>query len=142
MIKLNGMPNENQNPNQVANLLNIESLINSSTARFETLQKEYQEQKSQLDSILDSDVEYQEVAQEAQKQAKLKTIAKQKVLTRPECTQLVEKIKDSQIQIKELKTAMSDYLAQFVILSGTNQIEGPDGVLRQIIYTAKLVKTK
>ncbi|HPT65836.1 MAG TPA: hypothetical protein PK257_00810 [Candidatus Woesebacteria bacterium] len=136
------MPNENQNPNQVANLLNIESLINSSTARFETLQKEYQEQKSQLDSILDSDVEYQEVAQEAQKQAKLKTIAKQKVLTRPECTQLVEKIKDSQIQIKELKTAMSDYLAQFVILSGTNQIEGPDGVLRQIIYTAKLVKTK
>jgi len=142
LIKLNGMPNENQNPNQVANLLNIESLINSSTARFETLQKEYQEQKSQLDSILDSDVEYQEVAQEAQKQAKLKTIAKQKVLTRPECTQLVEKIKDSQIQIKELKTAMSDYLAQFVILSGTNQIEGPDGVLRQIIYTAKLVKTK
>ena len=136
------MPNENQNPNQVANLLNIESLINSSTARFETLQKEFQEQKSQLDSILDSDIEYQEVATEAKKQAKLKTIAKQKVMTRPECSQLVEKIKDAQIQIKELKTAMSDYLAQFVILSGTNQIEGPDGVLRQIIYTAKLVKTK
>ncbi len=136
------MPNENQNPNQVANLLNIESLINSSTARFDTLQKEYQEQKSQLDSILDSDVEYQEVAQEAKKQAKLKTIAKQKVMARPEATQLVEKMKDTHIQIKELKTAMSDYLAQFVILSGTNQIEGPDGVLRQIIYTAKLVKTK
>ena len=136
------MPNENQNPNQVANLLNIESLINSSTARFDVLQKEYQEQKSQLDSILDSDVEYQEIAQEAQKQAKLKTIAKQKVMVRPEAAQLVEKMKDAHIQIKELKTAMSDYLAQFVILSGTNQIEGPDGVLRQIIYTAKLVKTK
>ena len=136
------MPNENQNPNQVANLLNIESLINSSTARFDVLQKEYQDQKSQLDSILDSDIEYQEVAQEAQKQAKLKTIAKQKVMARSEVALLVEKMKDAHIQIKELKTAMSDYLAQFVMLSGTNQIEGPDGVLRQIIYTAKLVKTK
>lgn len=136
------MPNENLNPTQVANLLNIESLINSSTARFEVLQKEYQEQKSQLDSILESDVEYQEVAQEAQKQAKLKMVAKQKVMARTECTQLVEKIKDAQLQMKELKTAMSDYLSQFVILSGTNQIEGADGVLRQIIYTAKLVKTK
>jgi tellurite resistance-related uncharacterized protein len=136
------MPNENQTPNQVANLLSIESLINTSTLRFEVLQKEYQEQKSQLDSILDSDVEYQEVAGEAQKQAKLKTIAKQKVMARPEAAHIVEKIKDAQIQIKELKTAMSDYLAQFVILSGTNQIEGADGVLRQIIYTAKLVKSK
>jgi len=136
------MPNENQDPNQVANLLNIENLINSSTARFDVLQKEFQEQKSQLDSILDSDIEYQEVAQEAKKQAKLKTIAKQKVMVRPEAAQVVEKMKDAQIQVKELKTAMSDYLAQYVTLSGTNQIEGPDGVLRQIIYTAKLVKTK
>ena len=136
------MPNENQNPNQIANLLNIENLINSSTARFDVLDKEYQEQKSMLDSILDSDIEYQEVAQEAKKQAKIKTIAKQKVMARPEAARLVDKIRDSQMQIKELKTAMSDYLAQFVILSGTNQIEGPDGVLRQIIYTAKLVKTK
>lgn len=136
------MPNENQDPNQVANLLNIENLINSSTARFDVLQKEFQEQKSQLDSILDSDIEYQEVAQEAKKQAKLKTIAKQKVMARPEAAQVVEKMKDAQIQVKELKTAMSDYLAQYVTLSGTNQIEGPDGVLRQIIYTAKLVKTK
>ncbi|MEI8067640.1 MAG: hypothetical protein WCG91_01665 [Candidatus Shapirobacteria bacterium] len=136
------MSNENQNPNQVANLLNVESLINASTARFDTLNKEYQEQKSMLDSILESDVEYQEIAQEAQKQAKLKTIAKQKVMIRPEAVHIVEKIKDAQTQIKEIKTAMSDYLAQYVVLSGTNQIEGPDGVLRQIIYSAKLVKSK
>ena len=136
------MSNENQNPNQAINLINIESLINSSTARFDALDREYHEQKSMLDSILDSDDEYQEVAQEAQKQVKLKTIAKQKVMVRPEAAHLVEKIKDAQIQIKELKTAMSDYLAQYVTLSGSNQIEGPDGVLRQIIYTAKLVKTK
>lgn len=136
------MSNENQNPSQAVNLINIESLINSSTLRFDSLQKEFQDLKSQLDSVLDSDIEYQEASQEAKKQAKIKTLAKQKVMARTECAQLVDKIKDTQIQLKELKTAMSDYLAQFVMLSGTNQIEGTDGVLRQIIYTAKLVKTK
>lgn len=138
------MPNENQNPtpNQAINLINIESLINSSTVRFDVLQKEYQEQKSMLDALLENDTEYQEVAQEAGKQAKLKTIAKQKVMVRPEAVHVVEKLKDAQIQLKELKTAMSDYLAQYVNLSGSNEIEGIDGVLRKIIYTAKLVKGK
>ena len=55
---------------------------------------------------------------------------------------VLEKIKDNQQQLKELKIALSDYLSQYVKLSGTNQIEGPDGVVRQIIYTAKLVKSK
>ncbi len=136
------MPNENQDLNQISNLLNIESLINSSSSRFDTLQREYQEQKSQLDSILDSDLEYQQLDQEAKKQSKLRTIAKQKIMSRPEAAQIVEKMKDAQIQIRELKTAISDYLAQYVTISGTNQIEGPDGVLRKIIYTAKLVKSK
>ena len=44
------------------------------------------------------------------------------------------------MQVKELRVALSDYLAQYVNLSGSNQIEGPDGVTRQIIYTARLVK--
>lgn len=128
--------------NQALNLLSVESLINSSTSRFEILDKEYREQKSMLDAILENDTEYQEAALEASKLAKIKTIAKQKVLQKPEAISLVEKIGDFQNQIKELKTAMSDYLAQYVSLSGLTQIEGPDGVLRQIIYTAKLVKSK
>jgi hypothetical protein len=136
------MSNENQNPNQAANLISIESLINTSTSRFDILNKEYKEQKAMLDSILENDDEYQKIAEESQKQVKIKTIAKQKVMSQPEATLLAEKIKDAQIQIKELKTAMSDYLAQYVTLSGTNQIEGPDGVLRQIVYTAKLVNIK
>jgi hypothetical protein len=128
--------------NQALNLLSVESLINSSTSRFEILDKEYKEQKSMLDAILENDTDYQEAAHEAAKLAKLKTIAKQKVMIRPEAAHLVEKIGDAQGQIKELKTALSDYLAQYVALSGSTQIEGADGVLRQIIYSAKLVKTK
>jgi CHASE3 domain sensor protein len=132
------MPNENQ----ATNLLNIESLINNFNARLETLQKEAKEHKEMLASILDNDAEFQEASKEAAKLAKLKTIAKQKVIKQPETAKLQDKINDYLSQIKEVRVGLSDYLSQYVSLSGSSQIEGPDGVLRQIVYSAKLVKAK
>ena len=132
------MPDENQ----VQNLLNIESLINTATVRLDEISKQLQEQKSMIDALLENNAEYQEIEKEAKKQAKLKNSAKQNVLSAPEAKSTLDKLKENQMQAKEFKIALSDYLAQYVALSGTNQIEGPDGVVRQIIYTAKLVKTK
>lgn len=129
-----------QNPNQAVNLLSIESLINSHDSRLDTLQKELHEQKSMLGDLLDNDDDYAKASEEVSKLNKQKTLAKQKALKSPAAAPLVDKIKDIQGQIKELKVALSDYLAQYVNLSGTNQIEGADGVIRQIIYSAKLVK--
>ncbi len=132
------MPDENQ----VKNLLNIESLINNVNSRFNDLSYELKEYRAMLDEILESNTEYQEIDKEAKKQAKLKTIARQKALNVPAAISTIDKLKDTQNQLKEIKVALSDYLSQYVTLSGTNQIEGPDGVVRQIIYTAKLVKSK
>lgn len=138
MLKLYGMANPT--PNQAVNLLNIESLINSHDSRLDTLQKDLRAQREMLNDLLANDEEYAKTSEEATKLAKLKTIAKQKALKIPAAVTLVEKIKDEQGQVKELRVALSDYLAQYVNLSGTNQIEGPDGVIRQIVYSAKLVK--
>jgi hypothetical protein len=132
------MPTENQ----AQNIVNVESLINNANARLDILVSEMKEEKSMVDAVLENNAEYQEVEKEAKKQAKLKALARQKALNVPEAKSALEKLKDTQIQLREIKTALSDYLAQYVALSGTNQIEGPDGVLRQIIYTAKLVKSK
>lgn len=126
--------------NAAKNLINIESLVNSHDQRLDVLSKELRTHKAMLDGILDNDQEYRAAATEASKYSKLKTIAKQKVLKSSESVALVEKIKDYQAQVKELRVALSDYLAQYVTLSGSNQIEGTDGVLRTIVYTAKLVK--
>lgn len=132
------MPDENQ----AQTLINIESLINTATVRLDEITKQLHEQKGMVDALLENNAEYQEIDKEAKKQAKLKTSAKQNVLSTPEAKSTIDKLKENQTQAKELKIALSDYLAQYVALSGTNQIEGPDGVVRQIIYTAKLVKTK
>ena len=126
--------------NTAKNLINIESLVNSHDQRLDTLSKELKTHKEMLNGILDNNEEYKTAATEASKYTKLKTIAKQKVLKSSEAVSLVEKIKDTQSQVKELRVALSDYLAQYVTLSGSNQIEGVDGVLRTIVYTAKLVK--
>ena len=136
--KVEGMPDENK----AQNLLNIENLINAATLRLDEITKQLHEQKSMIDSLLESNAEYQELEKESKKQAKLKNSAKQNVLNDPGAKSTIDKLKENQTQAKELKIALSDYLAQYVALSGTNQIEGPDGVVRQIIYTAKLVKTK
>ena len=129
-----------QNKNQAINLINIESLINSHDGRLEVLQKELKTSKGMLNDLLENNEEYAVAQEAASKAAKLKTIAKQKALKLSSAITLVDKVKDYQSQIKELRMALSDYLSQYVNLSGVNQIEGPDGVTRQIVYSAKLVK--
>ena len=136
--KVKNMPDENK----VASLLNIESLINSANSKLNDLTYEVKEYKSMLDEILESNTEFQEAEKEAKKTAKLRATARQKALNIPAAKTNIDKLKETQTQLKEIKIALSDYLSQYVSLSGTNQIEGPDGVVRQIIYTAKLVKSK
>jgi len=126
--------------NQAANLINIESLINSYNLKFDSLSSELKQHKGMLEALLDNDPEYQQLNKDYQKTSKLKAIAKQKVQKQPSAAQVMDKMKDVQGQLREIKTALSDYLSQYVALSGIKEFEGPDGVLRQIIYTAKLVK--
>lgn len=128
--------------NQALNIINTESLINTASARLNDLTYEAKEYKAMLDEILESDTEFQEIDKEAKKQAKLRATARQKALNTPGAKTNIDKLKETQSQLKEVKIALSDYLAQYVKISGSNQIEGPDGVVRQILYTAKLVKSK
>ena len=130
---------DNQQPN-AATLLNIENLIKSHDIKLNTLSEELKVQKEMLNDVLENDTAYQEASKESKKFAKQKTVAKAQVIARPEVKTIVEKVKDIQSQTKELKVALSDYLAQYVTLSGINQIEGEDGILRQIVMSAHLVK--
>lgn len=126
--------------NQAVNLISIENLINSHDARLNELQKELQTHKGMLNDLLENNEEYAKASEEAGKLNKLKTLAKQKVMKLDSAKSAADKVKEIATQIKELKVALSDYLSQYVTLAGTNQFEGADGVTRQIVYTAKMVK--
>lgn len=123
-------------------LLNIESLVHSTHSRLNTLQSQLKQHRQMLDSLLENDSEYSQLATEAQKTAKLKKIAQAKVHRQPEAMRLLDEIHHSQSQVRELKTALSDYLTQYLASSGSRQIETPAGELLEIIYTARLTKAK
>ncbi|MFA6250354.1 MAG: hypothetical protein WC686_02485 [Candidatus Shapirobacteria bacterium] len=123
-------------------LLNLQSLIRNTEARLNELQKTNQTLKEMVDALLENDPSYVELDKQSKKAQKEKSVAKQQILKTPSAKETVEKIKDNQFQIKDLKVALSDYLAQYVIESGSRQVEDSNGQLLDIIYTAKLVKRK
>jgi hypothetical protein len=128
------------NTTDLSTLNSIENLIHSHNTRLEALQKELKTHKMMLDALLENDKEYQEAASASAAAAKLKTQAKAKVLSVTDAKNQVEKIKEQQVEAKELKIALSDYLSQYVVLSGSTQIESPDGQVFDIVSNAHLTK--
>ncbi|HRS23190.1 MAG TPA: hypothetical protein P5562_03485 [Candidatus Woesebacteria bacterium] len=120
----------------------LQNLINAHYQRLDNLSRELKQQKEMLNDLLEKDEEFVQAEEEAKKTAKVKALAKKKILLRPEARALVEKIKDNQFQIKEIKLALSDYLAQYMREAGTTQIAAPDGSSYRIVYTARLVKSE
>lgn len=136
--KVKFMPQDNQ----AQTLLSVESLINSYNLRLTSLTKEMREHNAMLTDLLENNEDYKKIADEHQKLTKEKTISKKKVLVTPSAAALVGKIKDYKLQLADIKKALSDYLSQYISLAGTNQIETADGILLEIVHTAKLVKKK
>jgi hypothetical protein len=101
---------DNNNSDIVKNLTNIESLVSNYQLKLDNITSEIKQYKQMFNSILENDDEYQKVSEEVAKLNKDKKIAKQKLLIKPETKELVEKIKDYQHQIKEIKPSNAIYM--------------------------------
>ena len=142
MAKTNKTQSEtvsNLNNDSGITLISIESLITRSHAQLNSLKKEMNQFKDMLDSILDSNHEYRQKFEAAKLATKDRNAVKTEIMKDPKAQDIVKKLKDYRDRQKELKDALSDYLKQYQQLSGSNQIEGPDGVIREIVYTARLI---
>lgn len=121
-------------------LLDLENLIKTNVATIDRNKVELKKQKEMLDSALQNDETYRTHAEEAKKAAKQKGTTKVQILSQPANRGLAEKVKDLQIEIKGAEAALSEYLREYGRISGSNEIETEDGQVREIVYTAKLVK--
>lgn len=121
-------------------LLSLEQLIKSHITRIDKLKDELKKHKEMLNSILDNDSTYKEHSQKAKEAARIKSKTKQEILKQPQVAQINEKVKNSRFESKELSQALSDYLREYQKMTGVNEIEGEDGEVREIIYTARLIK--
>ena len=96
--------------------------------------------KEMLEDILINDETYKLHTEEAKKAAKIKLQTKQQIMKQPNANALNEKVKELSSEVKEMNQALSDYLSEYTKMTGTSEIEGEDGEVREIIRITKLIK--
>lgn len=121
-------------------ILELESMIKNSLTTVDRNKTELKKLKEMMESALTNDEGYREASEKAKEAAKVKGKAKLNVLANPATKQIDEKIKDLTAEIKELNVGLSEYLREYQRLSGSSEIEGEDGQVREIVYVAKLIK--
>lgn len=121
-------------------VLNMESMIKSHIASIDRLKEEAEKHQGLLDGIFDNDPTYQKHCELAKEASRVKSATKQQILKQPQAAEAFEKVKNLKNELKDLTGALSDYLREYQRMSGLSEIEGDDGEIREIVYTAKLVK--
>lgn len=124
----------------VDELKNIENLINANIQKIDKLREDIKPVGEMIESLLDADLEYAELDQKAKEAAKVRSIKKKELTNTTNGKELNEKIKSLRSELKEAREALSTYLQEYQKKTGFNEYESPDGELRQIVFTVKLVK--
>jgi len=119
---------------------NLESSIKEHIASIDTSKTELKKLKEMLSDMFSNDSTYQEHDKAVKEASKIRTKTKLELLKQPAAAQLNNKIKELSSDLKDLQNALSDYLREYQRLSGSNEIEGDDGEVREIVYVARLVK--
>lgn len=131
---------DNQNSSDAALLVKIEEMIKTHISQIDNLAEEITKQKEMLDDIFLQDETYQEHEKSAKEASRIKSNTKKEIMKRPDAADLANKLKSLRSEKMELAEGLSDYLREYQRLSGSNEIEGADGEIREIVMVPKLVK--
>lgn len=127
-------------PDTVRTQLSVESLIKTLISRIARVKEELKPVKEMLSDLLNNNEKYQLADNEAKEASKKKSTVKKEILSTPEGKMAEGKVNELKNDLKEAQEALSTYLTEYQKLTGSSEIEGEDGELREIVYVAKLVK--
>lgn len=131
---------KDQSETQATVIINLEQLVKNHITQISTLKDQIKKHKEMLDSIFLNDATYQEHEKKAKEVNKQKTVSKNELLKRTDVAEVNSKYKELKIQLKELQTALTEYVREYQRMTGVNEIENEKGEVMEIIYTVKLVK--
>ncbi len=126
--------------NDASLLLKIEEMIKTHLSQIDDLSGEITKHKEVFDNFFGQDETYRKHDEEAKAAAKIRSKTKSEIMKKPAVAELSGKLKDLKLQKKELQEGLSDYLKEYQRLSGSSEIEGDDGEVREIVFVARLVK--
>ncbi len=124
----------------MSDFIDLASLISQQVSQIETLKKQAWELKDMLNAIYENDSTYQAHDLAVKEASKVRNGTKKQIQKLPQAADLVARVQDLKSQITELNKALSEYLNDYQKTTGSFQVETADGVVRDIVYTAKLVK--
>ncbi len=122
-------------------LITITNLIQSYIGNLDRAQDEMKAHKQMLLDSFANDPTYQEHEKVVKEAMKVKNATKQQILKQPTLKELAEKVKEMSQGVKDMREALSSYLQEYAKITGSREFEDAEGELREIVYTAKLVKT-
>ena len=121
-------------------LLDLESMIKSSISGIDLKKEELKKLNEMTSSFLEQDPTYQEHEKLAKEAARIKNATKSQLLKQPSVAQTIVKAKELKAELRETQDGLSDYLREYQRMSGSSEIIDDTGDVREIVYTAKLVK--
>src|SRR3989344_7254644 len=121
-------------------LLRIEEMIRTHISQIDDLGGKITEHKDMIDDVFKNSETYQEHDKLAKEAGRIRTNTKKEIMKQPAVAEIAARLKEMKSEQSELKEGLSDYLREYQRLSGSNEIEGEDGEVREIVYIAKLVK--
>lgn len=123
-------------------LIAIQRLIQTHLEKVETLREEAKKYAEILADILINSGVYSEHEQAAKEAIKTKNITKKDLLKDPGAQEIAMKLKSAKSEMKEHQASLSHFVTEYAKSTGANQIEDLNGEIRDIVYSAKLVKKK
>lgn len=121
-------------------ITNLQNLIYETLSKIDKLTEEVKPLDEMVSNVLENDEIYRKHVEEAKEANKVKNATKAEIMKRPDVSNIYSKIKEKKSEYKEAKESLSEYLQEYSRLTGQRQFETPEGVVQEIVYTAKLVK--
>lgn len=127
---------------ELESLTTVTNLVKNYISAIGRTKIELSKQKEMLEDALSNNPQYKEACDDAKEAGKIKSDVKRQILEDDELQNISVKVRDLSQTLKETKSALSEYLIEYARLSGSKQIEGDDGKILEIVYSAHLVKAE
>lgn len=128
------------NDNAANDLITITNLIQSYIGNLDRASDELKAHKQMLQDSFGNDPTYREQDEKVKEVTKVRNATKQQILKQPTLRELAEKVKEMTQSVKDMREALSSYLQEYAKMTGTKEFEDAAGELREIVYTARLVR--
>lgn len=133
--------NQTNGTSSANDLVTVTNLIQSYIAQIDRSSKELSAHKLMLQDAFLNDPTYRQHDEKVKEAVKVRSATKMQILKQPTLAELSEKVKDMAQSVKDAKQSLSDYLQEYVRMTSSKEIEDTEGELREIVYTAKLIKS-